>query len=537
MRPRRSLVVAALLLVAPFAPHASAAPARLPALPGILPLHLQGAADLGPAPSAVPQQVVLVLKLRDRAGLTKLLHDQQTAGTANYRRWLTPSQFAARFSPTTSVVAAARAWAAKAGLRVSEVSPNRTLVTLDGTAATVGRAFGVELRAARLGGQAFVTPDRAAVLPASLRSSLASVLGLTTYHPNRLPTLTVRRQTPYQTYGLASYGPADFAAIYHAPSSVTGTGQSVAVITDGDLRQVSRDLRTFETRFRLRAVPLTVVQTDAPSTDTSGAMEYALDSQYSLGFAPGVKRVIAYNGNALGDIHPLNRAVTDRVARTVSASYGGCESLNFLLGFVDAADQVFQQALAQGQTFWTSSGDEGSSCTVLVNTGTPAGVPSVQYPASSPYVVGVGGTTLTGSSSQPTREVAWVGGGGGYSNVESAPSWQTSHGTFVKAVGRGVPDVSLDADPSSGYTVIIDGQPTTIGGTSAGTPAWNGIWARVLQKHPRFGFAAPLLYRAPAGALVDITLGSNGLWAAASGYDLSTGLGSADITGLVTKLR
>ncbi len=536
MRPRRALVAAALLLLVPFAPHASAVD-RLPALRGSLPLHLQGAVDLGPAPSAVPQQVVLVLKLRDQAGLTRLLHDQQTAGTADYRRWLTPSQFAARFSPSPSAVRIARDWASKAGLRVSEVSPNRTLVTLEGTTASVGRAFGVQLRAARAGGQSFVTPDRAAALPTSLRASLVSVLGLTTYNPNHLPKLTVRRHTPYQTYGLASYGPPDFNTIYHAPASVTGTGQSVAVITDGDLRQVARDLRTFEDRFRLRAVPLTVIQTNTPSTDTAGEVEYALDSQYSLAFAPGAKKVIAYNGNGLGDIHPLNRVVTDRIVKTASASYGGCELLNFLLGFVDAGDQVFKQAMAQGQTFWFSSGDEGSSCPILINTGTPVGIPNVEYPSSSPYVIGVGGTSLTGASTQPTREIAWIGGGGGYSNVEPAPPWQPDHGVFRRALGRGVPDISLDADPNSGYTVIVKGRATTVGGTSAGTPAWNGIWARVLQKHPRFGFAGPLLYRAPAGALVDITLGGNGMYVAAQGYDLATGLGTADITGLVTKLR
>jgi pseudomonalisin len=531
VRSRLALAAALLVVAVPFVPSASAAPA----LPGALPLHLKGAVDVGPAHDAVPQQVVLVLKLRDQAGLNELLQDQQRAGTADYRRWLSPAEFARRFSPSPSVVASTRDWAARAGLRVTEVSANRTLVTLSGTAAELDKAFGVHLRAMRLGGQSFVTPDRAAVLPRSL--PVAALLGLTTYNANHLPPLTVRRHAPYQTYGLASYGPHEFAQIYHAPSSVTGVGQSVAVITDGDLRQVARDLRTFENRFRLRPVPLTVVQTNAPSTDTAGNLEYALDTQYSLGFAPGAKRVIAYNGNVLGDIHPLNRFVTDRVARTASASYGGCESLNYVLGFVDAADQVFKQAMAQGQTFWFSSGDEGSACSVLVNTGTPVGIPSVEYPASSPYVVGVGGTTLTGSSTQPTREIAWIGGGGGYSNIEPAPWWQGSHGAFQRALGRGVPDVSLDADANSGYTVVVSGEATTIGGTSAGTPAWNGIWARVLQKHPRLGMAAPLLYRAPAGSLMDITLGSNGLWAATPGYDLSTGLGTADITGLVTKLR
>lgn len=527
MPSRRALaaVVAGLLalpLLPGFAP-ASAAPLR--PLPGAAPLHLPGASDLGPAPAA-RQEVTVVLPLRDSRGLTRLLHDQQTAGTAAYGRWLSPAQFASRFSPSSALLARARAWAARAGLRVEQVSANRTLVTVEGTRAQLDRAFGVRLHQVRVGPTSFVTPDRVGTLP----FPAVSVLGLTTYNP-------FTRAKAYQTYGLASYSPADFAVMYHAPSSVTGAGQSAAIITDGDLTQVQSDLARFEERFGLRNVPLTVVQASSPSSATDGAMEYALDSQATLGFAPGLRRLIAYNGNGLGDLRALNRFVTDRVARTASASYGGCESLNALLGYVDAADQVFKQAVAQGQSLWFSSGDEGSSCTVKVNTGTPVGIPSVEYPSSSPHVVAVGGTSLTGATTQPSREVAWVGGGGGYSNLEPAPAWQPSHGTFVRSIGRGVPDVSLDADPASGFTVIVEGQAETIGGTSASAPAWNGVWARVLQKHPRFGFAAPLLYRAPAGALVDITLGSNGLWAAGSGYDLSTGLGSPDITGLVTALR
>jgi pseudomonalisin/xanthomonalisin len=378
----------------------------------------------------------------------------------------------------------------------------------------------------------FVTPDRTATLPAGLRGAAAAVLGLTTYNPNRTPHRVATRHDAYQPYGLATYGPHDFETMYNAPAATTGSGQTVAVITQGDLRGVATDLATFQSRNNLPSVPLTVVQTTATSTDTSGADEYDLDTQYSTGFAPGVSTLLAYNSDTLGDIHPLNAFVTENRAKTASASYGGCEILNALLGDVTADDQVFQQAQAQGQTFWFSSGDEGSACSILVNAGAPVGVPDVEYPASSPYVVAVGGTSLTGQTTQPTREITWLGGGGGYSNIESAPSWQADNLAFTGAVGRGVPDVSLDADPSSGYTVVVGGSDTTIGGTSASAPAWNGIWARVLQAHPGIGFAAPVLYRS-ASSLVDITLGTNGLYAATPGYDLSTGLGSADISKLV----
>ncbi|MCW2543701.1 MAG: peptidase, partial [Frankiales bacterium] len=337
-------------------------------------------------------------------------------------------------------------------------------------------------------------------------------------------------------YGLAVYGPRDFWKIYNAPAATTGVGQKVAVMTTGDLSGVATDLAIFQQRNGLPTVPLEVVAAGAQTTDTSGALEYDLDTQYSSGFAPGVTSVVAYNGPSLAAVEPLNRWATDNTVKTASASYGGCELIDLLVGEVDADDQVFQQANAQGQSMFVSSGDEGSSCSILINTGTPAGIPSVEYPASSPWVVAVGGTSLTGNNAMPYKEIAWLGGGGGYSVVEAPAPWQAKSTTFNPLIGRGVPDVSLDADSNSGYNVVVDGVDTPVGGTSASAPAWNGIWARALQAHPTAGTAAPALYRARA-AMVDIKLGSNGLFAATSGYDLTTGLGVADIARVVAWIR
>lgn len=525
-------ITGAALLAVPLLTTGSPAAAAARPLPGTSPLVLHGAYVLGAAPATTRQRVTLALALRDQVGLDQLLAAQQRPGNTSYQRWLTPAQFADRFAPGTAAVSTARQWAVTAGLSVTDVTSNRTLVTVEGTRAQLGKAFGTSLQAVRLGSRTYVTPTRTAVLPVALRTVTASVLGLTTYSADRRPTLTARAAAPYQPYGSAVYGPRDFWRIYHAPAATTGTGQTVSVITDGNLSGVRKDLLTFQTRNRLPTLPLTVVQANSVSTDTSGAEEYDLDTQYAFGFAPGVRALYAYNGNGLGDIKPLNRFVTDRTSLTASASYGGCETIDYAVGEVTADDQVFKQATAQGQSFLFSSGDEGSSCSVLLNTGTPAGLPDVEYPSSSPYVVAVGGTTLTGQATQPLREIAWIGGGGGYSVLEHAAAWQKSEATFVAAVGRGVPDVSLDADPNSGYRVVVAGKDTAIGGTSASAPAWNGIWARVLQRHPRVGFAAPVLYRSRAG-FVDITVGSNGIYPTTSGFDLTTGLGSADITALV----
>jgi len=537
----RSRLIAALASVALLATPAIASPTNLTSstptltpLPGSLPLTLPGAIALGAAPGEQYQRVTLALSLRDRAGLDKLLHDQQTAGTPDYQRWLTPAEFAARFAPSPSAVAVATSWARSKGLTVTEVSANRTVVTIEATSARLARALAVQLKAFRFEGQAYVTPDRPATLPTELRRVSVALLGLTTYNPMR--TLNVQPQAGYQPYALASYRPADFEVIYNAPRSHQGVGQSVAVITDGDLRGVKSDLASFQARNRLRRVPLTVIQTTRTTTKSPNAIEYALDTQYSLGFAPGISRLYAYNGDVLGAIQPLNRFVVERRAKTASGSYGGCEGINHFFGAVAAFDQVFRQGVAQGQTFWFSSGDSGSSCTRDLNSGTAEGFPEVLYPASSRYVVAVGGTSLTGLKNQPVREISWTGGGGGHSNVEDAPSWQRSNGQFQREQGRGLPDISLAADPASGYEIIFRGQAITIGGTSASAPAWNGIWARALQRQPRLGFAAPLLYR-NRGGLVDITVGNNGAFVATPGFDLTTGLGTADISALVTTLR
>lgn len=166
----------------------------------------------------------------------------------------------------------------------------------------------------------------------------------------------------------------------------------------------------------------------------------------------------------------------------------------------------------------------------------PAGIPDTNYPASSPYGIGVGGTSIL--SPAGPLEIAWYAGGGGFSALEPTPAFQSTTGVY--GVGpmatRGVPDVSLDADPESGYEVVVAGTITVIGGTSASTPSWQGIWARAQAAHGgALGFAGPVLYRnEAASAFHDITVGANGLYAAGPGYDLVTGLGTPDVAKLIS---
>lgn len=525
-----ALAGVAVLLGLPLAASAGAPPVQpvVGTLAGAGRLLIPGAQDVGPAPVNARQHVVLVLGLRNHAGLDRLLRDQQIPGSSDYQRWLTPAQFAARFSPTPAAVATAREWARQNALTISQVSSNRTLISLEASVGQLNRAFQVQLRTIRTPSTTYVTPDRTAALPSSLGAAASAVLGLTSYQPAKtLHTLSPAPTTQAPRYTF--YGPQDFYRIYHAPARTPGAG-AVAVITNGNLDTVPEDLKAFRRAYNLPPVKLEIVNVTPPGNKTMNAIEYALDTQYSAGLAPGVRTVIAYNGTVLGAPEQLNKFVTERRARTASASYGLCEYYATVLGQMRTDDAIFQQAVAQGQTVFASSGDDGSNCKEQI---TKTDVRYVLYPASSPYVVAVGGTTLTAATRQPKREITWTGGGGGQSAVELAPSWQKASGAFSPLLGRGLPDVSLDADPKSGYVIMFRGRFMPIGGTSASAPAWNGIWNRVLQRHPKLGFAAPSIYRSPANVLTDITEGDNGDYFATRGYDLATGLGSVDISRLV----
>ena len=196
-----------------------------------------------------------------------------------------------------------------------------------------------------------------------------------------------------------------------------------------------------------------------------------------------------------------------------------------------------------GITVLAASGDDGAS------DGSTSGTPTVDFPAASPYVVGCGGTKLTISGSAIGGEQAWNelssnegATGGGVSEFFALPTYQQS-AKVPKApngfVGRGVPDVAGDADPASGYDVVVDGQQSVIGGTSAVAPLWAGLLALINQSlGANAGYINPLLYSAKVEATFhDVMAGSNGNYSAGSGWDACTGLGSPNGAALLAALR
>jgi pseudomonalisin len=535
----------ALIAVAALAGPASAAPA------GLAMWHDRSATNVG-ALSTRPLSITLTLTPRDAAGLKALVARPHAA--------LTPAEFNARYAPSAAAVKAIRSWATASKLRVASVSANRLLVKLTGSSIAVAGALHTDFArfsSARDG--SFYAPTGAARLPKALAPKVAAVLGLSSLGKLSVPRPAARSAASLNTVlstlpailpelGLPApslaypnqYTPQQLNSMYDAPAAQTGSGQQLAIITEGDVSQPKKDLATFESTFGLPTVAWNQINVGTPSTDTSGSDEWDLDSQYSTAFAPGVSQLNVYVGPSLNNsdiLATINRWVTDDTAKQGSFSAGECDLLASVAGFSTGLDTVLQQAAAQGQTMFFSSGDTGSQCPAVTGVnGVPAGIPDTNYPASSPYGIGVGGTSVL-SPSGPT-EVAWYAGGGGISPIEPVPAFQSSTTVLGAAplIGRGVPDVSLDADPESGYEVIVSGSQQTIGGTSASAPSWQGIWARAEGAHAGgLGFAGPVLYSTvPATAFHDVQLGGNGLYPAGPGYDLTTGRGTPDIAKLIS---
>jgi subtilase family serine protease len=502
----------------------------LTGIAGAAPALLTGAVDHGAAPSQL-EHATLVLGFRNAAALKALVSSAHAP--------LSAAEFASTYAATPSTVAAVTSWAKAAGLTVTAAGGQ--LVSVSAPTAVLASALHTRMDVFTAGTQTYRSVARTVSLPLSIASSVVAISGLSSLQSMHLAALKPVASHPAahpasagDVGSLPTFTPQTLGEFYDAPSAAKGAGQTLAVIASGDISSITPDLRTFEATFGLPQAPVTI--TGPGSSDASGADEFDLDTQYSTGEAPDAALHI-YDGASLADADILANVAswvgTDK-EKSASFSVGGCELLSGLTGFTTSLDTVLEQGAAQGQSLFVSSGDNGSFCSAagVGENGVPVGVPSVEYPASSPYVIGVGGTTVLnfGNLGLYTNEIAWYAGGGGISVFESAPSYQTS------VTGqRLVPDVALDADPTTGYTVIVSGASETIGGTSASAPSWNGFWADALGAKGSLGYAGPRLYAA-SSTFHDVAVGTNGLYLATPGFDETTGLGTPDVAKLIAAL-
>jgi kumamolisin len=342
------------------------------------------------------------------------------------------------------------------------------------------------------------------------------------------------------------------ASLYNFPAGTDGTGQTIAIIELGG-GYTQSDLDMYFSGLGLATPSVTAVGVDggsnSPGQPSDGEVE--LDIQVAGAVAPKAAQLVYFAANTdQGFINAIAQAVhTTPPPIVVSISWGQSED-QWSQQSRNSMDSVFADAAALGVTVTVAAGDNGSSD----DPNSTRGV-HVDFPASSPHVLACGGTQLIGnlSTNTITSEVVWNelannegAGGGGVSDVFPLPSWQASVGVPTIAggtsAGRGVPDVAGNADPVTGYLVVVDGKQQPIGGTSAVAPLWAGLIARLAQATgKKFGLLQPLIYGgvtpgAAAQGFNDITQGNNGAYSAGPGWDATTGLGSPNGQALLTHL-
>ncbi|HEX8806354.1 MAG TPA: S53 family peptidase, partial [Candidatus Aquilonibacter sp.] len=306
------------------------------------------------------------------------------------------------------------------------------------------------------------------------------------------------------------------------------------------------DFATYCSQLGVAQAQVEVVSVDgatsSPGTDQDSDTEVMLDIEVAGTVAPGARIVAYFAPNTdQGFIDAVSTAVHDTtyVPSVISISWGDAES-NWTSQAMTALDNACEAAAAMGVTVCVASGDGGSS------DGVSDGQPHADFPASSPHALGCGGTTVTANNGTISSEVAWSDSGGGVSDAFALPSWQASAKVPAPSNpngGRGVPDVSADADPNSGYTVLVDGSSIVVGGTSAVAPLWAGLIALMNQQlGTSAGFINPKIYDlagypSSPGPFRDITTGSNGAYSAGVGWDPVTGLGRPDGARLEAALK
>lgn len=510
--------------------------------------------------------VVVSLRVRNMKALEALGRAVNEHGNAEYGHFLTPEAFLARFAPTEEQVRQVVAHLRRSGFINIRVSKNRLLVSADGTAGTVQTAFNTPLVHFRKGGRTVFANSAPAEVPEALGGAVLSVLGL--QDVTRAHTMAIKGpRTPAKAHAAgteAGHYPLEFGPIYGASNLPAASGTSVGIITIGGASQATQDLNQFTDANGLGRVNVTAVPAGDPNgnydDDQEGQGEWDLDSQSIVGAAGGaVRQLIFYeadlaaSGNT-GLTQAFNQAVSDNTAKVINVSLGWCETDAQADGTVAAEEQIFAAAVAQGQTFSVSSGDEGVyECNYR---GYPDGrTYSLSWPASSPNVIAVGGTTLLTSGGKWANETVWNEGldgngklwasTGGISAVEDRPSWQNALSVSPKPTGRAVPDISFDAAQGSGALVYNYGEIQQIGGTSLSSPIFVGLWARLQTVHSNsLGFPASSLYSAVKStpSLVhDVTSGNNGYngygYKAAKGWDYPTGWGSFVMSNLASYLK
>jgi kumamolisin len=489
------------------------------------------------------QQLDVTLRLRSRSPERPLL--QSEAQRPSQRTFVSRAEFESRYGADAKDITSVETFAREHSLSVKERSVARRTIILSGSVSAMQEAFGVQLKQYEHPTCRYRGRTGPVYLPADVHGIVQGVFGLDN-RPQAKPQF--RRPSAATTH---NYTPMQVAALYNYPTNVDGSGECVAVIELGG-GYTATDLANYWKQLNLTKTPTVSsvsvgTGSNAPTGDPNGPdAEVMLDIEVVGAIAPGAKIVAYFADNTdAGFLNAITTAIHDTTNKpsVISISWGGPES-SWTQQAMTSMDDAFQSASALGITVCIAAGDNGST------DGVTDGANHVDFPASSPNVLACGGTRLSSSGSSISSEVVWNdlsssegATGGGVSVVFPLPTWQSNAGVPPSANqhgGRGVPDIAGDADPNTGYNILVDGQSGAIGGTSAVAPLWAALIALINQSNGKaLGFVNPTLYASgeSSGDFRDITSGNNGAYSAGPGWDACSGLGSPNGAKLAVALK
>jgi subtilase family serine protease len=486
--------------------------------------------------------IKVTFAIRDRDQLDKLLAAQQDPASVQYHKWLTSSEFDARFGRSAAEVADVADWLSSSGFAVASSSARR--INAKAPVSAVESAFSTTI-AASSDGAVFANTDDPQI-PARFEGVIGSIEGLDN---------TAHSRAGYAAGGSIGFAPADVHTFYDENpllnSGFTGTGTDcIALIEDSDYPDYA--IAPWDTTFSLPVPNLTRVLADGTNPGLNGdESESELDVEWAHAMAPSAPlRVYIGNNGAIteplapGIVDALTRAISDNACSVISISYTLCGGSSSF--YTSTLDGQFAKAAAQGQSVFVITGDWGAAGLVSNGTSCVVGTsPTASEMAADPNVTAVGGTQFSpaydgwGNDVGSVVESAWPASGGGVSAYFSKPSYQI--GVTPADGHRDIPDISLGASAQlPGFWYSAGAPICCSGGTSFSAPMWAGF-ARVIEQKAgsRLGNLNPEIYHlAPMGAgssgLRDVTSGNNSSsgvagFNAVAGYDLVTGWGSVDM--------
>ncbi|MBU6450960.1 MAG: S53 family peptidase [Cyanobacteria bacterium REEB67] len=516
---------------------------------GSIPEIVHQSQPLNHADPEAKLEVVVGLKARDEAGLDALIARQQDPASPDYQRFLSVAEFTQRFAPSQGQVDQVVSFLTTNGITVKQVYGNRLLIDAVGTVAQLEKAFNVTINEYQMPGPTakssaaaaakYFSNDRDPTVPGSLKNIVQSVIGLNTLAQYESHMVRAHGQPPSLTTQ-PPLTPRDVATAYDFPNdnnqnapkkTYSGKGVTLAIATARGY-----DRSDVETYWKAHGIKRTGTLADIPingvSTQKEG--ETTLDLELAGSQAPGanILMYIASTPAFLNFTLTYAQVVIDNKADVMTVSWGLCEERT---GWMQMLTEglLFREAAVQGIALFASAGDDGA-----YDCGSDAKklMWRVDYPASSPHVTAIGGTSLLVRDHKRVLETTWEGGGGGVSSHWDRPAWQVAP-SLPAGKNRATTDFSLNANPWTGYSFYFNGKWGRIGGTSASAPESAALWVLVIEATgQRVGSANYYVYR--MGRLqeyhkyfFDVTHGDNGAgvgpgYKAGDGWDIPSGWGT-----------